>query len=424
MTTNQKVSQVIGILLVCAGLLTNEWVLAKLFSPDGVLNTSTRLDIAIFDLTCLSIGFYLWLRKDLMILVKLIFSFFTIVVVLSVLEITVGSRHGMMFRDNPNGTGSYRLKPNFDDGAIHTNAFGMRWRNVKQDRAVNKKRIAFIGDSFAFGCCADSLDKSFVGLFDSQMSSRNIETLNFGVPGFGVADYYLLLQEDVLPFHPDFVVLMFFNGNDFRDTYLAVEKDRILGRNRKMFFNAKIPPRYKGTRIQEITDFLTNRELYRLWIQALENFRKRPSPERKQYLRPTAFQVDQRFMSYSFWSQKVYPPVAGDAKNLSLYFLQRMFEACLKANSHLVIVTIPFREQVYSLTTEGKNYDIAFPQKYVADFAAAHAVPYLDLLPELRDYALKSHNDLYFLEDPHFTNEGHRVTSQLLVRFFEESERL
>jgi lysophospholipase L1-like esterase len=136
---------------------------------------------------------------------------------------------------NPRGTGPYRLKPNLDlstrvggyEVRIKTNRHGMRWREVDHGSS-DKKRVAFFGDSFTFGCWADSVEKSFVGVFERNVPPNEFETLNFGVGGYGLADVELQIREQGLQFSPSYAILVFYNGNDFRDTYLGTEKDDIV----------------------------------------------------------------------------------------------------------------------------------------------------------------------------------------------------
>ena len=137
---------------------------------------------------------------------------------------------------NPNGTGSYRLKPDIDlvtriDGRevrIRTNRHGMHWRDVTIRKNDGRRRIAFLGDSFTFGSWADGYEESFVGTFDKNVSPERWEVLNFGVGGYGLAEEELLLREQVLDFSPSYVIVVVFAGNDFRDTYLGIDKESIV----------------------------------------------------------------------------------------------------------------------------------------------------------------------------------------------------
>jgi hypothetical protein len=107
-----------------------------------------------------------------------------------------------MIEANPTGAGSYRLKPNLRLDVrikgrtirVETNRFGMRWPDVTLEKPPRRRRIAVLGDSFAFGAWASTIDKSFVGVLQAGLQKR-YEVLNFGAGGYGLDDEELLLHE-------------------------------------------------------------------------------------------------------------------------------------------------------------------------------------------------------------------------------------
>ena len=230
----------LGIIFILVGLFLNEWILAALFSSDGILLISQRIIIWVFDLTMILIGtYFIFYRQSIQPLNLLLFSVTCILCLIGAeifLRIIEKDNKFVVFRENPSGKGSYRLRPNLDyvfnyeiNGEhrrfiIKTNSHGMRWREVEKEKPAGKKRIAFVGDSFTFGESADRIENSFVGVFDSLIDKSQYEVLNFGVDGYGLDDMELQIREEVLQFDPDYIILMFFNGNDFRDTYLGLNK--------------------------------------------------------------------------------------------------------------------------------------------------------------------------------------------------------
>ena len=111
---------------------------------------------------------------------------------------------------------------------IRTNSHGMPWREVSLERRDRRRRIAFLGDSFTFGCWADSWEQAFPAVFETSVSRQRFEVKSFGVGGYGLADMELLLHEEVVRFGVDYVVIALFNGNDLRDTWLGVNKERLV----------------------------------------------------------------------------------------------------------------------------------------------------------------------------------------------------
>jgi len=124
------------------------------------------------------------------------------------------------------------------------------------------------------------------------------------------------------------------------------------------------------------------------------------------------------YRSNSFWSRTDYPPFALKARDVSLETLERIRKLCDQMHAPLLIVTIPYREQVYFANEFREGYDVSLPQKYVEQFAADHALSYLDLRPALADHVRATGAQLFFPQEGHFNGEGHAVTGRLLVPFF------
>ena len=305
----------------------------------------------------------------------------------------------------------------------------MSWREVNYEKE-GKIRVAFVGDSFTFGCWSDDIEKSFVGVFDSLLASKNYESLNFGVGGYGLDDEELILKEKVFQFDPDYVVLMFFNGNDFRDTYLGLNKYTINDGTAQLN-EEKIPLEYRTTEYRT-TEYrtATGKERLKIFLRnhlamyrALSNLKRsmitNSNAKKDVSILLNDFKIDKHdFTSYSFWSQSDYPPIAVQAKDVSLRTLDRIRSYLQERHVNLLIVTIPYRDQVYVKNVSGSEYDVEYPQKYVEMYAKLYDVPYLDLLPVLRDYVRETKEELYVRGDPHFNNKGHSISGQIIADWF------
>lgn len=333
----------------------------------------------------------------------------------------------VLFRPNPHGTGSYRLRPNLDlrtklqgrEITIGTNSAGMRWREVAAGVHAKTTRIAFVGDSFTFGCWADSVEESFVGVFESVLRPLGIEALNFGVGGYGLGDIELLIREELLRYHPDYIVLAFFNGNDIRDTFLGIDKyevsrgfaefdkENLLEKVGHAPGESQSPGKQEKTMLSRLGGVLKN-------YSALYRFL---APNQKEG-DLGEFRVSPSFMDYSYWSNNPYPPLALKAKDYTLGILARINEVSVKNGIKLAIVAVPFKEQVLSSEEQGAGYDIRDPQRSIGNFARNHSIPYLDLLPLLRKETKVEKGALYIPGDPHFNNTGHRVAGELMAAWF------
>jgi len=332
-----------------------------------------------------------------------------------------------LLQPNPHGTGSYRLKPNLDiltrigRRTVHlrTNSHGMPWREVEIASRDGRQRVAFLGDSFTFGCWADSYETSFVGVFEKGISPARWEVLNFGVGGYGFADAELLLREEVVRFSPRYVVVVSFNGNDFRDTFLGVDKERLVQGTAELdeaVLRSRVPAE------QLVEDPTASQPCAldpgpRRWLEWSAAFRLAAPLLRLENL-CIEFAVNRRFTLYTFWSQFPYPAVARKAKDVSLETLDRMERLAAEHDARLALVALPTAQQVYARQVSGPDYDIGLPQAYLEIFARERDLPYLDLLPPLRERVARTNERLFVERDTHLNNLGHEVVGELIADWF------
>jgi lysophospholipase L1-like esterase len=311
---------------------------------------------------------------------------------------------------------------------ISTNRVGMHWREVALPKPENTQRIAFVGDSFTFGMWANRVENSFVGIVDTEMRGHGFEVLNFGVPADGLAEAELRLQNNILAYKPDYIVLMFYNGNDLSDTYLGAGKtDCTSGELKKEFIEAKIPSGFRGSWEQTIKTFLDrNLASFRALRLAKERLFAglQPAGPGASTFTPATFKVDDRFLTPYFWSRTESLPLAEQAVAETLRVLDRIRRLCQQHGVELIIIAIPFRGQVYALHETGPGYDIALPQRHLEQYAKQEDIPYYDLLPPLRRYVIGCGELIYVENDIHFNTHGHRIVGELLSSFLADRFKL
>lgn len=337
-----------------------------------------------------------------------------------------------LLQPNPHGTGSYRLKPNLRltttvqgrTVEIRTNSHGMRWREIPLAKPAGVRRVAFLGDSYAFGCWSSSIERSFVGVFDAHLAGRGVETLNFGVGGYGPDEEALILEEEVLRFSPDYVIVALFDGNDLRDTHLGLRKHRLEQGSAELdeqVVRARVPAEFLvNDRVE--SQPLPDPSWLRSSLRGLASYR---------FLEPllgwrdrrVQFAASRRFLAYSFWSRIPYPAVALQARDATLAALARIHDRCAERGIRLGILAIPTHDQVHAARESGRDYDIAFPQAYVQVFAREQGIAYLDLLPPLRACAHERNSALYLPVDQHLDDEGHALAGERIVEWFRSELR-
>jgi hypothetical protein len=92
---------------------------------------------------------------------------------------------------------------------------GLNDRSFSLKKPERVYRIAIVGDSTSFGWKVRRKD-SFPKILEEMLNNsgdRQFEVINFSVPGYNTAQEYELLQQKVITFEPDMVIL-FFCGND------------------------------------------------------------------------------------------------------------------------------------------------------------------------------------------------------------------
>ena len=427
----------IGVLLVLTGLIANEWLLARL-APDHALPVTVRLVSWLMDILLVVLGTALILvrhnsRMQANLALTVSAFILTLIVAEVVLRFTGSSPYLEVLEANANGTGSYRLKPDVNLAAVvgerrilvQHNSQGMRWRDAPVNNLTGKRRLAFAGDSFTYGLWSDSIETSFVGVVDSLLDDDQYELLNFGTPGYGLADIELQVKEHILPFEPDYIILMFFNGNDIRDTYLGTNSRVIRGISEMDVANLRskvpeqyIPVTYKNGVLWDAATAVKRLALYQAADNAVDAFLYKDPDSGGSLL--SDFPVSSSFTSYPFWSRVPYPDVALRAKDTTLATLDRIRKLSLDNDIQLVVVAIPFEEQISINVPQGEGYDIQYPHRYIEDFAKAHDIPFLDLLPVLRDYVRASDRDVYLKSDPHLNNNGHQVVGRAVANFLRD----
>src|SRR3954467_3177676 len=120
-----------------------------------------------------------------------------------------------------------------DEGRAYVkiNSQGLRDREHPVAKPAGTYRIAILGDSYAEAMQVEE-ERAFWWLLPQRLKAchfaggKQIETINFGVSGYGTGHEYLTLHERVWQYAPDMVLLAFFPGNDVRNNSKALEGEK------------------------------------------------------------------------------------------------------------------------------------------------------------------------------------------------------
>lgn len=342
---------------------------------------------------------------------------------LRVLGLHLGRPELALYRELP--AGGFGLRKDFEVNVefndktvqIRTNSLGQRW--PEPTGADSRPRIALAGDSFLFGLWADSMEAGMAAVLHNELGPDQFVASNYAVPGYGLADVELQLP-DILEFGADFLVVVSYNGNDLLDTFLGPERYRVseagvLSLDYEVV-SERVPATMLGRRFAIRDRVLGTSRLAQLaqsvWL------RVRP-PQQAGYIE-TVVTSDSGITSDRFWSRREYPPVATQAREATLQALARIANFCERNDIRLLLVSVPYTEQVYAADGFSASYEVSLPQAFLGRAADSLGVPWLDLQPSFSEHFRRSGEVLHHLSDGHFNNAGHLLAGMTLARFFRE----
>ncbi len=164
-------------------------------------------------------------------------------------------------------TGS-KLRPGMegwqqDEGRAYVkiSSEGLRDREHSVAKPAGTYRIAVLGDSYAEAMQV-AQDKAFWWLLPQRLEAchfaggKKIETINFGVSGYGTSHELLTLRERVWQYSPDLVLLAFFPGNDVRNNSKALE-----GEKGRAYFSLKDGKLFLDTAFRDDPEFVEKQHI-------------------------------------------------------------------------------------------------------------------------------------------------------------------
>lgn len=315
--------------------------------------------------------------------------------------------------------GGFSLRPGLDlrvrveggEAHIVTDASGRRVSASAVRPGPARGRIALVGDSFTFGEWARDYERTFAGVLGALL--REWEIRNYGVPSYGLLEALDSIANEIAPTVPDWIVLVVYTGNDFSDTYIGRERYRLEAGT--AVWDSAVVESAVGPRPQAAVAAPARRLLET--SRAFVFFERTAYAIRKRHLAPRLreFGVPGDPMEPNYWSRTDAPPHMQAAVESVRTAIESIRVACGDAN--LAIVALPHAAQVYARLPRGARFDTRWPQLHLEAFARRENLPYLDLLPVLRRYALESESPLFCRGDPHLNDTGHHVVGVALARF-------
>ncbi|MEZ4635895.1 MAG: SGNH/GDSL hydrolase family protein [Caldilineaceae bacterium] len=411
---------------------------------------------------------------------------FYVVLVVGVLEIGVRiaraaapPSHSGWFWRVPDAVTGWSLQPNAQgryfapmyeyDVDVRINSLGLRADEaIGYAKPEDVFRVMVLGDSFIEALqvkLEESLPQRLGQLYTAQ-TGRPVEVLNAGVSGWGTDQQLLWLQNEGVKYSPDLIILAVYPRNDFMNNSEALEGAN-QGAIQKPFFEmdsdglrlnyypfdpANVPAiaQAEATQASETTEpgSLTalgawlhdHSALYRYADPRIRIVAPRvaaslartglitPGQETKIAAQaadavPVAYGVYQRTPDET-WQ-------AAEAVTASLFAAVQRTATEMGANAAALLIAAP--EQVYDEewqkllnqypAMQRWDTDSAAPQQRAATALTAAGLPVLDLLPLFREQA-KGATPLHYLNDGHWTPQGHDLAGQATFNFLADAALL
>jgi hypothetical protein len=153
---------------------------------------------------------------------------------------------------------------------VRVSSQGLRDREHAVPKPSNIYRIAILGDSYAEAMQVE-LDQAFWALLPKKLEAcgfaggRKVETVNFGVSGYGTGHELLTLRTRVWQYSPDMVLLAFFPGNDVRNNSKALEGEK------RPYFSLKDGKLFEDTAFRDDPEFKEKQRIaeHRAFLQEM-----------------------------------------------------------------------------------------------------------------------------------------------------------
>lgn len=277
---------------------------------------------------------------------------------------------------------------------VRINGKGLRGPELPYDKPDSATRLLYLGDSVTFGdkLPDDSLTYPYrVEAALHHRVARPVETINAGVSGYSPWQELAFLRDEGLRYDPD-VVVVGFVLNDVTEKFELLRfggswQGWQLGRS----------PQSAVRRFLLQTNIVTlGRRLMAQW--RLGSDLQQGAQERER-------------LNVRMLVDEPDAPIVSEAWSVTLENLSELAGLARARGIPAVLVVFPFTFQF------DRTPDTAAPQRILREFAAAHGIHEIDLLPVLRMRATEAGVDpsTYFVDTNHLSPLGARVVGEAIA---------
>ncbi len=313
------------------------------------------------------------------------------------------------------------------------NSHGLRGREAGYEKPSGTRRILFIGDSYFWGYGVS--DDDVVTQVLQRALPPSYAVLNGGTTGYGTDQVYLWLKNEGLRYRPDIVIFGFSAANDLDEiassvSYFTPKPVFVFAGEDLALKNVPVPRTEQADRkslgsprtaFGKFKQFLRYHTHTYPFVAARLNSR----PEWRDFFIGIGL-ADEYLQGIGDVPVITNPPQ--DLVDVALKLILGARKISEEAGARFVLVFIPDKEPAREgkLRVEGFKENAYADNSYLSsvfrEFAGRYQIPYLDLLPVVREHA-RAGEALYHPDqaDHHWTALGHRIFSAEILAYLRSS---
>ena len=318
------------------------------------------------------------------------------------------------------------------------------WNDYERNYQKSEKsiRIAIVGDSFIE---ALQVDKSnAVGQVmelwlnnncDSISDDYTFEVLSFGVSGWGTAQMYLTIRDEVILYKPDYVVLAFFPGNDLKNNIYELELNPY-----RPYFELKNDDLVLSR--SPVTDTNLKREIYRFFrdnliiVQLIResvanlfweiSLQKQIKDINNEFTNDYDKKI--KLIDDATWGNSLDSKFVINSWALLESFLLKISKDLKTNNSELLTLVVSRaevvdyeEEYVKKMAKDNNISNIFYPEQRLEDFGKQNNIHIISISRYMSDWNWNKHNQLTnfhgfneTLGSGHWNENGHKFTGDII----------
>lgn len=309
------------------------------------------------------------------------------------------------------------------DVEFRVNNLGFRDENMTIKKPAGVYRMLLVGDSFTEGESVEE-SKTAAALVEKEMISetvKKIEIVNMGVMSYSPAVYYRVIKDKGLPLNPDLVIVNV-DMSDFQNDYAYAKDMDEDGNFRNILFQQQMGQPHVALPAvgSEIKFWLRSNSVLYLVLadrtkQLVRKIKKLPEPT---VFLANDLNSDPHYITRS--EENASNPDAWKEISASLIMIRDL----MKQNKIPLVVTIyPYGHQagesewgegrIKNGFETGRIYP-SIASDLLVEFGNKNGIKVVNFVPEFKKAVSAETGFLYYPQDGHFTEKGHRVMADKL----------